>query len=62
MACKALVKYHKGLDQVFGPNKEMQVIMVRGLISRFKQPIYVNFDTAMTKQILFEVNYVAVYG
>ncbi|KAG4073211.1 hypothetical protein HA402_013476 [Bradysia odoriphaga] len=54
MACKALVKYHRGLDQVFGPNKEMQVVMVRGIRSKFKQPIYINFDTAMSKDILFE--------
>lgn len=48
MACK-------GIDQVLDPNKEMQVVMVRGLMSKFKQPIYVDFDKAMTKKTLLEV-------
>lgn len=55
MACSELVKYHKGLDIVLGPNKEMQVIMVRGLSSKFKQPIYIDFDTVVTKSNLLEV-------
>lgn len=56
MAVKSLVKYHKGLDMVLGPNEEMQVIMVRGLMSKFKQPIYVDFDQVVTEEILFKVH------
>lgn len=44
MAYKTLVKYTNGQ------------IMVSGIRNKFKQPIYKNFDTAMTKEILFEVN------
>lgn len=54
---RSLVKYHKGLDVVLGPNYEMQVIMVRGMISKFKQPIYIEFDQAVTKTILFKVTH-----
>lgn len=55
MACQALVKYHKGLDIVLGPHKEMQVMMMRGLARQFKQPIFVDFDNAMTMSNLLEV-------
>lgn len=35
-----------------GPHSQMQTAMVRGLFSKFKQPIYVDFDKKMTKDIL----------
>lgn len=35
---------------------KLQVVMVRGLVSKFKQLIYANFVAPMTKKILFEVN------
>lgn len=35
-----------------GPHSQMQTGMVRGLFSKFKQPIYIDFDTKMTKDLL----------
>lgn len=35
-----------------GPNKQMQTIMVRGLFSKFKQPIFVDFDVKVTKDLI----------
>lgn len=42
-------------DEIVGPHNEMQVISARGLFSNWKQPIYVNFDQAVTLPILNEV-------
>lgn len=39
-------------DQVFGPYKEMQVVMARGLFGHWKQPIYVAFDQPMTQDLI----------
>ena len=49
------VCFDKSLEQVFGPNRAVQVIMCRGLFAQWKQPIYFDFDTAITKDILFNV-------
>lgn len=42
-------------QHVLGPYKACQVVMVRGLCSQWKQPIFYNFDTPMTKDILIEI-------
>ena len=42
----------KTKEQVFGPHKAVQVIMARGLCSNWKQPIFYNFDTPVTKELL----------
>lgn len=67
MACKSLYQYNKSLDLIMGPNKHMQTIMVRGLYSRFKQPIYIGFDEKMNREMfisvcskLHEVNFAVV--
>lgn len=52
MKCKSLYEYDRTLDRVFGPNEQMQSVVVRGLFSKFKQPIYVNFDEKMTPDLL----------
>lgn len=38
-----------------GPHEQMQTIMVRGLYSRFKQPIFIDFDTKVTRELLISV-------
>ncbi|KAG4065025.1 hypothetical protein HA402_004148 [Bradysia odoriphaga] len=55
MACKSLYQYNKSLDLIMGPNKQMQTIMVRGLFSRFKQPIYIGFDEKMSQDLFMSV-------
>lgn len=51
----SLIEYDQKLDEIVGPHSYMQVIMARGLTSQWKQPIYIGFDTKMTKQLLEEV-------
>lgn len=42
-------------QRVLGVHKACQVVMVRGLCSQWKQPIFYNFDTPMTKNILIYI-------
>lgn len=41
---KSIVEYDKGLDEIVGPHMQMQVVMARGLFSKWKQPVFVDFD------------------
>lgn len=41
--------------EVIGSHNQMQVIMPRGLASKWKQPIYVDFDKKITKDILLNI-------
>ena len=47
--------FHKEKEQVFGPHRAVQVVMARGLCSPWKQPIYYNFDTPMTRTLLLHI-------
>lgn len=49
------VDYLKMTDTVILPKRYAQVMMVRGLCDNWKQVIYYNFDTNMTKDILMSV-------
>ncbi|EFN62483.1 Transposable element P transposase, partial [Camponotus floridanus] len=51
----SLDEYDKQHDEILGPHKHMQVVMARGLFTNWKQPIFVNFDTKMTKSILMDI-------
>jgi Transposase protein len=42
----------KKTDTVVGPHEQLQCIMARGLFSKFKQPIFCEFDQAVTPEIL----------
>ena len=46
--------YEQTADQVMGASK-MQVLMVRGLCSSWKQPFFHDMDTPMTPEMLAEV-------
>jgi len=57
MSMKSLspeVCFDSKIKKLVGPCKKVQVIMVRGLFSNWKQPIYYKFDQPMTKDILIE--------
>lgn len=54
MSVRGLYEYNQADDEIMGPHKYLQVIIARGLFGNWKQPIYVAFDTNMTKDILFE--------
>lgn len=42
-------------QQVVGPHKTCQCVMVRSLFSNWKQPVYYCYDTAMTKETIFNI-------
>ncbi len=46
--------------KVFGPNKKLQVAMVRSLTHAWKQPIFADFDVPMTKTLLFQTEKVGI--
>lgn len=52
MKVKETYEYDQKFDQVIGPHKQMQVIVLRGLFSNWKQPIFLDFDTSITPEIL----------
>lgn len=47
--------YDKANDETLNPRSYAQVVMIRGLFSNWKQPIYYAYDCKMTKEILFEI-------
>lgn len=42
-------------QKVYGPHKTYQFIMARGLFKKWRQPVFYNYDTAMTREILLSV-------
>lgn len=61
------VTYDSRNDQVVGPHKMVQVVMVRSLVGKWKQPIFHDFDKSMTKELfnsivcaLYESGYTVV--
>ncbi len=55
MAIENCMEYHHGQDKVYGPHSKVQVGILRGLLHKWKLPIFFAFDTAMTKNILLEI-------
>ena len=55
MAIDSRLVYDVEEDQVLGPHKEVQVAMVRGLLSGWMQPIFYNYDMKMTRKVLFDI-------
>jgi len=39
------IDFDRNKEQVIGPHKTVQVVMARGLISKWKQPIFYKYDT-----------------
>lgn len=52
---KKVMEYDSKNDQILGPYSHMQVISARGLFANWKQPLYINFDTQVSKDILTTV-------
>lgn len=46
-------EYDEKYDTIIGSHFQMQVVMVRGLFGGWKQTIYAEFDSTMTKKQLF---------
>ncbi len=49
------MQFDQGEERVYGPNGNAQVAMVRGIFKNFVQPIFYDFDKAMTKSLLFSI-------
>ena len=55
MEIAKILEYDHESDRVFGPHKKLQLVMVRGLFKKWKQPIFYDFDTPMKKDLLFDI-------
>ncbi|KAG5875325.1 hypothetical protein JTB14_018733 [Gonioctena quinquepunctata] len=51
MKLKSVLEFDNAEDEIVGPYNYMQFIMVRGLFSKWKQPIFIDFDRKITKDI-----------
>ena len=49
------VEYDRKSDLIYGPHKYVYVFMARGLISKWKQPVYYNFYIVLTKELLCDI-------
>lgn len=54
MSVSKAIEFDSRTDTVIGPHKNMQVIMVRGLFSGWKQTIFARFDFPMSKDTILE--------
>ena len=55
MHIRKTYEYDHRNKQVFGNHKKMMVVMVRSLFSDWKEVVYFNFDTNMTKNLIEEI-------
>ena len=44
--------YDPQLDQILGPHKHLQVLMVAGIFHKWRMPVQFFFDQAVTEEIL----------
>lgn len=47
--------YDKGSDRIYKPHKSVQVVMLRGIMGNWKQPVYYGYDAKMTKSLLYSI-------
>lgn len=52
MKVEKIYEYDPKNDEVIGPFNYLQVVMARGLFANWKQPIYMEFDTQISTNIL----------
>ncbi len=55
MSVKKSVEFDQKEERVYGPFRNVQVGMIRGLVRDFKQPIYYEFDKTMDKDLVFKI-------
>uniref|UniRef100_A0A182I0K0 Uncharacterized protein n=1 Tax=Anopheles arabiensis TaxID=7173 RepID=A0A182I0K0_ANOAR len=55
MKVSRVLEYDPSADEIVGPFNYLQVVMMRGLFKQWKQPIFIGFDTKMTKDIIIEI-------
>ncbi len=49
------LQFDQATQTVHGPHDQAQVVVIRGLYKQFMQPIYFEFDKAVTKTMLFNL-------
>lgn len=54
MKVKEVIQYNRSTDTLMQPVKYVQTIFVRGLRINWQQPIFVGYDTTLTKDIIIE--------
>lgn len=47
--------YDLGSDTLYKPKDKVQVFMLTGLVGNWKQPVYYNYDTPYSKELLLDV-------
>ncbi|KFM68033.1 Transposable element P transposase, partial [Stegodyphus mimosarum] len=55
MSVDSRICYDQAEDKIVGPHRNVQVVMVRGLLASWKQLIYFDCDTQMTAKILKDI-------
>jgi len=55
MSIESSIVWDKSKDMIIGPHKKVQVVLLRGICSKWQQPIFYNFDTNISKALLFEL-------
>jgi hypothetical protein len=52
---KSDISYDKHNDQIIGPHREANVLMLRGLFAKWKLPIWYGYDQALAKDVLLDI-------
>lgn len=55
MSLSKQICFEQKYEQIVGPHSHVQVVMARGITSKWKQPIYYDYDKPMEKEALFEI-------
>ena len=55
MTLRNEISYCQRYEKIYKGAKQIQVVMVRGLKQNWKQPIFFDFDTPVTKDLLFNI-------
>lgn len=55
MKLRYIYSYDKVNDEVLKPCNYVQVVMMRGLVNNWKQPVFFDYDCSISKDLLFEI-------
>ncbi len=55
MKVKECLEYDPATDEVLGPYRKVQVVMVWGLCAKWEQPIYIAFNQPITKANFIDI-------
>lgn len=53
MSIRKCYEYDKKNDTLHGPTSHVQVLMARGVFKSWRQPLYYDFDTKLSKSLIF---------